>query len=46
MGTDPGFLKFIRVVGEVACTGSHCWVLSENNFTIEFNSKVVPEVRF
>ncbi|XP_059428336.1 transcription factor LHW-like isoform X2 [Corylus avellana] len=31
------------VVGEVAYTGSHCWVLSENNFTIEFNSKVVPE---
>ncbi|XP_062168049.1 transcription factor EMB1444-like isoform X3 [Alnus glutinosa] len=31
------------VVGEVAYTGSHRWVLSENNFTIEFNSKVVPE---
>lgn len=31
------------VVGEVAYTGSHCWVLSENNFTIEFNSKVFPE---
>lgn len=43
---DPGFLTFIRVVGEVAFTGSHSWILFENNFTCEFNSKLVPEVRF
>ncbi|KAG6697445.1 hypothetical protein I3842_09G199600 [Carya illinoinensis] len=31
------------IVGEVAYSRSHCWVLSENTYTSEFNSKLVPE---
>ncbi|KAF5471629.1 hypothetical protein F2P56_008407 [Juglans regia] len=30
-------------VGEVAYTGSHCWVLFENDFASECSSKLVPE---
>uniref|UniRef100_A0A7N2M5B8 BHLH domain-containing protein n=1 Tax=Quercus lobata TaxID=97700 RepID=A0A7N2M5B8_QUELO len=31
------------VVGEVAFTGSHSWILFENNLTSEFNYNLVPE---
>ncbi|XP_023910723.1 transcription factor LHW isoform X1 [Quercus suber] len=31
------------VVGEVAFTGSHSWILYENNLTCEFNYNLVPE---
>ncbi|KAF3966340.1 hypothetical protein CMV_009548 [Castanea mollissima] len=31
------------VVGEVACTGSHSWILFKNNPTCEFNYDLVPE---
>ncbi|RVW33748.1 Transcription factor EMB1444 [Vitis vinifera] len=34
------------VVGEVANTGNHCWVFTDDIFASRFNSKLVPETRY
>lgn len=43
---ESGFLKFFRVVGEVALTGNHCWVSFNNIFSGEVGSNLVSEVSF